>query len=158
MQSYPWALVLAGVQLIEPDSLGKVSCIHVNQQHPPQMPFLWDVHSVAFSTLSQAPPGLLVLSATLCTLWAAKQRPLSHLLCAMVECVLLNFQLPCSALSNPLSQVSMQTSSQKAKHKPASAFNIPFKFTVIWGVVSAFCIFLSSYLYFSKEWLLLPSC
>lgn len=80
---------------------------------------------------------------------------LSHLLCAVMECVLLHFQLPPSALTNPLSQVSMQTSSQKAKTSLPLLLMSPSKSLISGGVC---CIFFASHLYFSKEWLLLPPC
>lgn len=114
-----------------------------------------DMHSGASHSYPRLTSGLLVLSAPVCIVWGARRGIRRCLLCTMPVCVLLNFHLPSSALSNRLSQVSIQTSSWKIKHKPLLLLTSSSNPLISAGV-SAFCIFLSSYLYFSKEWFLLP--
>lgn len=138
-----WASVLAGVLLIVPGSLRKVSCVHVHQWHPPDSTPV----GVAFCGLLNAIPSPLLLcglSGHLCVPSATDS--------AVTECVP---SLPLTSLSPYLSLLSMRTSSQKAKTSPPLLLMSPSNSLISGGV---FCIFFASHLYFSKEWLLLPSC
>lgn len=137
------------------------------------------LHSVAFSSLPKTHFWFTgCLSTSVYPLGVQRQGTLSQSLCAMLEYAVLWVTLchngVCGALCElPLTRTASyfpQTPlipcpqglhshlQPESKTQAFSVFNFPFKSPKISVQLSAFCIFLPSHLYFSKQRLLLPVC
>ena len=117
-----WTLVLAGVLLIVPGSLRKASCVHINRWHPPDS----TPGGLAFCGLLNAIPSPLLLcrlSRHLC----APSAPDSARWRSVCRCTGVN---PPQPLLTPRLHADFQP---EGKDKPASAFNVAFKFFDCWG-------------------------
>ena len=130
-----------------PGSLGKVSCILVNQWLPLQLLSCGPCILRPSQLYPKHLLGLLVLLAPLCTLKGQNSDPSAAF---SVPC----WTACCQTVVSPLySQVTgLHTAFHPAGDAPAlSVFDAAFHCSN-----SAFCTFLSSHLGISKEWLLLP--
>lgn len=122
-----WTSVLAGVLLIGPGSLRKVSCVHVNQWHPPDpIP----VGLAFYGLLNPIPSPLPAcwLSQHLCVPSATNSVQWWSVCCYTSSYLPQPLLIPC-----PLVTGLHADFQPEGKDKPASAFNVPFKFFDFWG-------------------------